>query len=111
MNAEREGGCTCGAVRYRLASDPMFIHCCHCLNCQRQTGSAFVLNALIEADRVTLLSGNLEPVAVPTDSGRSHEISNRSGDRPCADRRHAKASPARRRIGKYYPVRDSISAK
>jgi len=69
-----KGGCACGAARYRLASAPMFVHCCHCRDCQRQTGSAFVLNALIEADRVTILSGDLDPVAVPTDSGRSHEI-------------------------------------
>jgi len=69
-----KGGCACGAVRYRLASAPMFVHCCHCRDCQRQTGSAFVLNALIEANRVTILSGDLDPVAVPTDSGRPHEI-------------------------------------
>ena len=49
MTAQREGGCACGALRYRLASEPMFIHCCHCLNCQRQTGSAFVVNLLIGA--------------------------------------------------------------
>src|SRR4029450_1325879 len=55
MSVLREGGCSCGAVRYRLASDPLFTHCCHCLNCQRQTGSAFVINLLIEADRVELL--------------------------------------------------------
>jgi hypothetical protein len=64
----REGGCACGEVRYRLASDPLFVHCCHCLNCQRQTGSAFVINALIETDRVQLLSGEPEPVAVPRGS-------------------------------------------
>jgi hypothetical protein len=69
-----EGGCACGAVRYRLASRPMFIHCCHCRDCQRQTGSAFVLNALIEADRITLMSGEPRAVAVPTDSGRPHDI-------------------------------------
>ena len=69
-----KGGCACGAARYRLASAPMFVHCCHCRDCQRQTGSAFVLNALIEADRVFLLSGDVEPFAVPTDSGRQHEI-------------------------------------
>lgn len=69
-----EGGCACGAVRYRLESTPMIVHCCHCLDCQRQTGSAFALNALIEGDRVTLLSGAPEPVAVPTDSGRPHDI-------------------------------------
>jgi hypothetical protein len=62
MNDRLEGGCACGAVRYRLTSEPLFVHCCHCLNCQRQTGSAFVINVLIEADRVELLQG--EPVAV-----------------------------------------------
>jgi hypothetical protein len=69
-----EGGCSCGAVRYRLASRPMFVHCCHCRDCQRQTGSAFVLNALIEANRVTPLAGEPVPVGVPTDSGRPHDI-------------------------------------
>jgi hypothetical protein len=69
-----EGGCACGAVRYRLASTPMFVHCCHCRDCQRQTGSAFVINALIETDRITLLAGEPCPVAVPTDSGRPHRI-------------------------------------
>ncbi len=69
-----EGGCACGAVRYRMTSSPMFVHCCHCLDCQRQTGSAFVLNAMIEADRIQLLSGTPEPVSVPTDSGRPHDI-------------------------------------
>jgi hypothetical protein len=59
----REGGCACGAVRYRLRSEPLFVHCCHCLNCQRQTGSAFVINLLIERDRVELLGA--EPVSVP----------------------------------------------
>ncbi len=74
MKTSLEGGCACGAVRYRLNSAPMFVHCCHCLDCQRQTGSAFVLNALIETDRITLLSGEPRPVAVPTDSGQPHEV-------------------------------------
>ena len=68
------GRCACGAVRYRLTSAPMFVHCCHCRDCQRQTGSAFVLNALIETARLELLSGAPVAVAVPTDSGRPHEI-------------------------------------
>jgi hypothetical protein len=71
----REGGCACGAVRYRLTSDPLFTHCCHCLNCQRQTGSAFVINMLIEADRVELLAGAPEPVDVPRDDGSTQRIS------------------------------------
>jgi hypothetical protein len=74
MSDELAGGCACGTVRYRLASAPMFVHCCHCRDCQRQTGSAFVLNALIEADRVVLLRGRTEAVAVPTDSGRPHDV-------------------------------------
>jgi hypothetical protein len=74
MNAPREGGCACGAVRYRLSSDPLFVHCCHCLNCQRQTGSAFVINALIETDRVELLAGEPQPVDVPRDDGSMQTI-------------------------------------
>ena len=65
MKVPSEGGCACGEVRYRLASEPMFVHCCHCLNCQRQTGSAFVINLLIESDRVELLEGEPQPVSVP----------------------------------------------
>jgi hypothetical protein len=74
MTDSVEGGCACGRVRYRLRSAPMFVHCCHCRDCQRQTGSAFVINALIETDRITLLSGDPVPVAVPTESGRPHDI-------------------------------------
>ena len=74
MADDLEGGCACGAVRYRLTSAPMFVHCCHCLDCQRQTGSAFVLNAMIETDRIELLQGAPAPVGVPTDSGRPHDV-------------------------------------
>jgi hypothetical protein len=69
-----EGGCSCGEIRYRLASDPLFVNCCHCLNCQRQTGSAFVINMLIEDDRVEVLSGEPEAVEVPRDDGSSQTI-------------------------------------
>jgi hypothetical protein len=69
-----EGGCACGAVRYRLTSEPMIVHCCHCLNCQRQTGSAFVINALIESDRVELLAGEPVPVDAPRDDGSAQRI-------------------------------------
>src|SRR5262245_45785818 len=74
MSLLREGGCSCGAVRYRLASEPLFVHCCHCLNCQRQTGSAFVINLLIETDRVELLAGEPKPVDVPRDDGNPQTI-------------------------------------
>ena len=74
MATRLEGGCSCGAVRYRLLSEPMFVHCCHCLNCQRQTGSAFVVNLLIEGDRVEVVEGEPQPVEVPRDDGSSQRI-------------------------------------
>ena len=74
MSVQREGGCACGAVRYRLTSDPLFVHCCHCLNCQLQTGSAFVINVLIETDRLELLAGEPQVVAVPRSGGKKQKI-------------------------------------
>ena len=52
----------------------MFVHCCHCLNCQRQTGSAFVINLLLEADRMELFAGEPQPVDVPRDDGSTQRI-------------------------------------
>ena len=69
-----DGGCTCRQVRYRLTGRPLFVNCCHCRWCQRETGSAFVLNAMIEADRVTLLSGKPEMVLTPSESGKGQKI-------------------------------------
>ena len=69
-----EGGCSCGAVRYRLADEPLFVNCCHCLNCQRQTGSAFVINVLIESDRVEVIAGEPVAVDVPRDDGTVQRI-------------------------------------
>jgi len=69
-----DGGCTCGAVRYRMTTRPMFVHCCHCRWCQRETGSAFVLNALIEAERVVLLAGAPDMVDTPSASGKGQTI-------------------------------------
>ena len=69
-----EGGCACRGVRYRLISAPLFVHCCHCRWCQRETGTAFALNAMIEADRVKLLSGEPEVVITPSLSGRGQKI-------------------------------------
>ncbi|MFO0595328.1 MAG: GFA family protein [Myxococcaceae bacterium] len=74
MSETFEGGCSCGAVRYRLESAPMFVHCCHCTLCQRQTGSAFVVNGLIETARLTVLRGSPVATSMPTESGRPHDI-------------------------------------
>ncbi|MCU6434527.1 GFA family protein [Undibacterium sp. Jales W-56] len=69
-----EGGCTCRAVRYRILSAPLFVNCCHCTWCQRETGTAFALNAMLEADRVELLSGELEFIDTPSNSGKGQKI-------------------------------------
>jgi hypothetical protein len=74
MTQNPEGGCACGAVRYRLTAEPLIVHCCHCLNCQRQTGSAFVINLLIEADRVQLLADSPLAVDAPRDDGSPQRI-------------------------------------
>ena len=69
-----EGGCDCRAVRYRLRSRPMFVHCCHCRWCQRESGTAFALNALIESDRVELLGSPVDLVDTPSSSGKGQLI-------------------------------------
>ena len=69
-----EGGCACGGVRYRLNAAPMFVHCCHCTCCQTETGTAFVLNALIEAGEVEVLQGAPEPRLIPSESGRGQQL-------------------------------------
>ena len=69
-----EGGCDCRVIRYRMETAPLFVHCCHCRWCQRETGTAFALNAMIEADRVKLLAGNLDLVDTPSASGRGQKI-------------------------------------
>ena len=69
-----EGGCDCREIRYRLKSKPMFVHCCHCRWCQRESGASFALNAMIESDRVELLSGQPEIVNTPSNSGKGQLI-------------------------------------
>mgnify|MGYP001171351109 CR=1 FL=1 len=68
------GGCTCRQLRYRMNSKPLFVHCCHCRWCQRESGASFALNALIEADRVQLLQGEVEVVDTPSSSGKGQKI-------------------------------------
>src|SRR5262245_1030273 len=68
------GGCDCRRIRYRLDDSPLFVHCCHCRWCQRETGSAFVLNALIETEHVTLLGEAPELVDTPSASGKGQKI-------------------------------------
>jgi hypothetical protein len=69
-----EGGCTCGAVRYRLRGAPMIVHCCHCTDCQTESGTAFALNAMYESDRVVLTKGAVETIDTPSESGEGQQI-------------------------------------
>ena len=69
-----EGGCACGHVRYRMESRPLIVHCCHCSFCQRQNGSAFAVNALVEADRVRVLHGEVVDIEVMSPSGAGQRI-------------------------------------
>lgn len=70
----QEGGCGCGNVRYRILGPPMIVHCCHCSWCQRETGSAFVINALIETDQVEVEGDTPEMVDTPSHSGKGQKI-------------------------------------
>ncbi|MBN8486453.1 MAG: GFA family protein [Burkholderiales bacterium] len=69
-----DGGCDCGQVRYRLHGPPLFVHCCHCRWCQRESGASFALNAMIESDRLELLTGAPVTVDTPSDSGQGQRI-------------------------------------
>lgn len=69
-----EGGCACGDIRYRLLDAPIVVHCCHCTSCQRESGSAFAVNAVIETDKVQFQGGPPESVMTPSESGRGQEV-------------------------------------
>lgn len=68
-----EGGCACGVVRYALLARPIVVHCCHCNNCQRQSGTAFAINAVIETGNIARISGEVEVVPVPREA-QPHDI-------------------------------------
>ncbi len=73
MNTKHEGGCTCRAVRYRFAVEPIIVHCCHCSWCQRETGSAFVINAIVETSALEV-TGETVMIDTPSASGRGQKI-------------------------------------
>lgn len=70
-----EGGCPCRAIRYRLEQPPLIVHCCHCTWCQKESGSAFALNAMIESKSVTLLTDVTPTVHLaPSPSGSGQNM-------------------------------------
>lgn len=68
------GKCTCGHVRYYMTEQPLIVHCCHCTWCQRETGTAFALNAVIEASAVKIENGECELINTPSQSGNGQTI-------------------------------------
>jgi hypothetical protein len=74
LSTFKEGGCTCGHVRYKLIADPLIVHCCHCRVCQRQTGTAFALNALFETKHVEVILGEVSEIIVPSPSEKGQKI-------------------------------------
>lgn len=69
-----DGGCACRNIRYRITGRPIVVHCCHCRWCQRETGASFALNAVIESTRVEMLSGQVDLVLTPSQSGKGQKI-------------------------------------
>ena len=74
IDKQLTGGCTCGHVRYQLIVKPMFVHCCHCSWCQRESGTAFAINALIESSAVHLTGQEPVIIDTPSESGRGQQI-------------------------------------
>jgi hypothetical protein len=69
-----EGGCACGTLRYKLTADPLIVHACHCRDCQRLTGSAFVTNIWIERKFVEAGSAVPKSFRLTAGSGKQHEV-------------------------------------
>jgi hypothetical protein len=69
-----EGHCSCNRLRYRLKAKPMIVHCCHCSWCQRESGSAFAVNAVIETDNVEMVFGEPDTIEIPSASGKGQKV-------------------------------------
>jgi hypothetical protein len=96
-----EGGCDCRLIRYHIATAPLFVHCCHCRWCQRESGASFALNAMIEADRVLHLGAEPALIDTPSHSGRGQRIARCPACRIALWSHYAGAGPAIRfvRVG------------
>jgi hypothetical protein len=70
MAKDIAGGCQCGNIRYRLEGGPFEVVACHCIDCQRQSGSAFGMSLALKPDQFVLISGKLKNFIVTTDGGR-----------------------------------------
>ncbi|MCB1582196.1 MAG: GFA family protein [Marinicella sp.] len=74
MSEKLIGGCNCGRIRYRLTQQPLIVHCCHCSWCQRETGAAFAVNALVETSSVINEGDQVVLIDTPSESGKGQKI-------------------------------------
>jgi hypothetical protein len=69
-----EGGCACGAIRYKLTASPLIVHACHCRDCQRLTGGPFAINIWIERGFVEMAPAAPRSVRLAGGSGKPHDV-------------------------------------
>jgi len=69
-----EGGCACSAIRYKLTGEPLIVHACHCRDCQRLTGSAFVINLWMERQSVEASGAAPKSFRLAGGSGQAHDV-------------------------------------
>ncbi|OJI96493.1 hypothetical protein ASPVEDRAFT_238691 [Aspergillus versicolor CBS 583.65] len=74
ISREYEGGCNCGQLRYRMKTMPLIVQCCHCTWCQRESGSACVVNAQIETDQLAILRGQAHAQKIPSASSSGQTV-------------------------------------
>lgn len=65
----REGGCLCGAVRFRVEGDPIVAGACYCRTCQYVSGGGAAYGAMYLAEAVNVTKGELRRFTVVADSG------------------------------------------
>lgn len=73
MKAPFSGGCTCGAIRYECAAEPVAMIKCHCRYCQRATGGAFAPAVLVPTDSFKLTRGTPRYYLTPSAAGGRHQ--------------------------------------
>ena len=84
MNETIEGGCRCGAIRYKVKADKLpNVYACHCRDCQTWSGSAFSLQFIVPEDALELTG---EPHLYERVSDDGERISRQRGCAKCLTR-------------------------
>lgn len=73
MDFPQQGGCQCGAVRYEITGSPVAVYACHCTECQRQSGSAFAMSAVIPQEHFRITRGDPKMYARQTSPTKTME--------------------------------------